>query len=408
MTLRRVTFDDITPGSHCLSDASTIADLADNLSTLTAPLDDRNANWILRDPDEFGLRAPLLALERWIVTDDLIVDAVAIDSIQQGLALRTFNWEPDVPYIYSAMQIQWQREQALLSHIDATILSVTPATSTKLRSVQEVCAQLDIAFTVIPAEVVEVIGRFVGHAAAALREAAPDAPWDEYGFGVDKTYAEVLDQLYGSAAGFARSSFGVERTLFYYEVAASAQVPLVLHPRRRTEMLSIANTCNDAYRAIKATLTTKFEEPLREQLAEHAAPWDLSLPPLADVLVRTAAAHHDSLLSVAKAMKVSNSAVAFRKWLSTMQAELATNSSAGKLSALKSLRELELVAASWLQEFSLNENITHKRRRLELSWVPRVGALLSQLDISIDDPILTRKGYLSFISMWYAPPTSRA
>jgi len=95
-------------------------------------------------------------------------------------------------------------------------------------------------------------------------------------------------------------------------------------------------------------------------------------------------------------------AAAFPRWLSDMQTELATNSAAGKLRALACLQELEKVSASWLAECDVHEQVTHQRRRLQLSWVPRIGALLSQLgDISVDDPILNRKGYLTFISMWY-------
>ncbi|MGH9423867.1 MAG: hypothetical protein ACRD3J_28080, partial [Thermoanaerobaculia bacterium] len=302
------------------------------------------------------------------MTDDLIVDAVALDSIQREPSLRTYDWSPDELLQLTPREIQRAREDALVSHIEETLLQPDPADS-HLGAIQRICGELDVALTVIPFAVVNKISKYLARTAAAIREASPQVQWNDYGFGLDKRYSEVLVHLYGRSAYLGRSNFGVERTLFYYEVAASAQVPLMLHPGRRAEALAIANACQDAYAAVRSSVARAFEEPIRQSLSEHGLAWDLSLPPLAEVIVRSAGEQKVSILAVAKQLKASKAAIAFREWLSDLQTDLASNTAAGNLRALKSLAELEKVAASWLTELDIHEQVTHKKRRLELSWV---------------------------------------
>ena len=101
-------------------------------------------------------------------------------------------------------------------------------------------------------------------------------------------------------------------------------------------------------------------------------------------------------------MKDAKNARAFRKWLADIQVHLAEGTTGGKIEALRILDELKRVASLWTTHLDPTVGVTHKRRELRLSWVPRIGGLLDLLDKpTIRDPILNRKGYLTFVSSWY-------
>src|SRR5689334_10628396 len=111
----------------------------------------------------------------------------------------------------------------------------------------------------------------------------------------------------------------------------------------------------------------------------------VSMAPLAPSQV--AGRKHISILDAAAEMKQSKDATEFRRWLSAVQRCLADDSLSSKLEALRLLDELKRAASSWASQFDVAENVTHKRRKLRLSWVPRIGALLSVLELpTVRDP----------------------
>jgi len=77
----------------------------------------------------------------------------------------------------------------------------------------------------------------------------------------------------------ARSNLGVERTLVYYETAAAAGIPLVLHPFRYEASKAIDAACCDAYLAVKEVLRTTFEGPIRSQLDSLGQTHTVAVPP---------------------------------------------------------------------------------------------------------------------------------
>ncbi len=390
MTEPFVPFGELQPGTHALTDASSLSTLA--RPTLAAALSPSIAREILSDLDSYALAPSLNLLERWIVCDHLVADLIALDSLSASRsAIRSLRHS--------------QSTDALGAHLKRQLL--TPAADAESDDghdldVKSIARKLSISFTLIPSEVFDSCMTILGRTSHAIKSARPDIPWNTFGFGVEKSYGELLVDFYGQAGFLRQSNLGVERTLVYYETAAAAGIPLILHPARYNEALAINHGCCDAYDAVKEVMLKTFEEPIRRQLESLGLSHDIVVPPLVSRLVELAGKDYTSILDAARRVRESANAAEFRKWLATIQLSLAQGTTAGKLEALRMLKELERVASGWVEELDVKSGVTYRRRELRLSWVPRIGALLDLMDKpTVRDPILNRKGYLTFISWWF-------
>lgn len=398
MTPSFVPFHDLQPGAHALTDASSLSELKKHADTLTTKLNPSMARTILNDLDGFALEPSLSLLERWIVVDHLVVDLIAVDSLNASKgAVRSFRYEPSELELltFTGPKLSHHREEAFLDHVKRVW-------NDNLAPLISVAADLSLAFTLIPPDVFETCMDILGRTSQAVQTAHPEVTWGKFGFGREKEYGEVLSKFYGGAAFLAHSHIGVERTLVYYETAAAAGVPLVLHPSRYAEAGAIDAACCDAYESVKAVLRTAFEEPIRRQLDSLGQTLTVAVPPLVSKLIEVAGRDGLSIIEAATQVKDTKNARAFRKWLADIQLHLAQGTTGGKVEALRMLDELRRVASLWTTYLDPTVGVTHKRRELRLSWVPRIGGLLDLLDKpSIRDPILNRKGYLSFVSSWF-------
>jgi hypothetical protein len=345
----------------------------------------------------------LSLLERWIVVDHLAADIIAVDSLNgrdgaiASLRDKGEGVRRTLMFGGHAKEGQ-QREEAFVQYVTGTWHD-------RLESLLSLCAEISLSFTLIPADVFTRCIDILIRTSRAIKEVRPEVHWTDFGWGPEKEYGEILEDFYGDAgyrASLASSNFGVERTLVYYETAAAAGIPLLLHPDRYKEVESIDSACCDAYKSVKELLRTTFEEPIRSQLECLGHTYKVPLPPLVSKLIEIAGAEGLSILEAAKEMKDSKDARAFWKWLGEIQGHLAQGTIGGKVEALKMLDELRRVASDWTKYLDPTVGVTHKRRQLTLSWVPRIGALLDLLDKpTIRDSILNRKGYLSFVSSWF-------
>lgn len=258
-----IQFQDLKPGDHALTDASSLLELKQQADTLTDKLNPASARAILSDSEGFGLGPSLNLLERWIVVDHLAADLIAVDSVNLGTsAVKSFRYElSEIDRItLNDAELAALRDAAFLEHINARFKS------DDLADFMNVTCRLSISFTLIPPQVFARCVELLGRTSKAIKAACPKVRWDTFGFGVDKTYGELLPDFYGYGSALARSNLGVERTLVYYETAAAAGVPLVLHPSRYDEAFAIDVACADAYTAVKEIVRATFEEPIKNQL----------------------------------------------------------------------------------------------------------------------------------------------
>lgn len=403
MTPSFISFHDLKPGVHALTDASSLRELKEHAGTLTAKLTPAIARTILNDLDGFGLEPSLSLLERWIVVDYIVADLIAVDSINDSTGgVRTFRYEPSEldRITLSNPELSRVQEEAFVDHIKRRLLDHD------LAQFRDVTSALSLSFTLIPRNIFEKCMNILSRTSQAIKTTHPQVKWGSFGFGPDKVYGEFLADFYGHAMSLARSNLGVERTLVYYETAAAAGIPLVLHPFRYEASKAIDAACCDAYVAVKEVLRTTFEDPIRSQLDSLGQTHTVAVPPLVSKVVEVAGREGLSIIEAATQMKDAKNARAFRKWLADIQMHLAEGTTGGKLEALRMLDELKRVASLWTTHLDPTVGVTHKRRELRLSWVPRIGGLLDLLDKpTIRDPILNRKGYLTFVSSWFNDKT---
>lgn len=386
--MRLLPFSELLPTVHALSDASSLEELKDHESTLVSPLSPQLAQEIAHEADNFDLRPSLNLLERWIVVDQIVVDAIAAGSMRTRLHSRLWG-HAATNDTDSASQSHEQRLQRIAESICLSGLGVA-------------AEQLDLALTVIPTDVINGFLPSLFRTAKSIRETHPAYPWDQYGFGIEKQYGESLGDNYFEMGDLARSNLGVERTLFYYETAAAAKIPLVLHPERDDQIENIGKACTDAFKAVTRTTQQSFESGLATQLANLGQPCEAPMPPLARMVISFAGKAGISLLAAAAEIKAAPQAAEFRRWLGEIQTHLVAGTSAEKLAGLKLIDELRRTVESWNAHFDVREGVNHRRRALSLKWVPRIGALLGLLGpAKVKDPILNRKGYLAFVSSWY-------
>jgi hypothetical protein len=399
MALSFIPFHDLQPSVHALTDASSVKELKEHANTLTTKLNPSMAQIILNDIDGFGLEPSMSLLERWIVVDSLVVDVIAVDSLNVSTgAVRSFRYEPSQldRRTLTGSDLARRREQAFLDHMKRRLMN------DDLASLRSVTAELPLSFTLIPPDVYKRCRDILFRTSHAVKTAHPKVKWASFGFGPEKEYGEILEKFYGEAGGLARSNFGVERTLVYYEIAATAGVPLVLHPSRFEEVGYIDKACCDAYEAVKEVLRTTFEDPIWSQLDSLGQTHTVPVPPLVSKVVEMAGREGLSIVEAATQMKDSRDARAFRKWLADIQMHLAQGTMRSKVEALRMLDELRRVASLWTTYLDTTVGVTHRRRELRLSWVPRIGGLLDLIDKpTLRDPILNRKGYLTFVSSWF-------
>jgi hypothetical protein len=398
--LQFTNYSEISPPVFTLTDASSLWEIAEHESTLSTPLNPAIAQEVLNNLDEFALLPSLSFLERWIVVETVAVDMLAVASVHPGRPLRELLAGEDTAS--SSTGRERNRHERFTRTLKAKILGAGIRDDEWFSKVRSVANKLTLAFTSIPPEIFERCAHIVGEASHALRAAHPSIPWDTYGFGLEKGHGEALVDLYGTASFLARSNFGVERTLLYYEVAAAAGVSLILHPNRFEEVLAIDSASVDAYAAVRDVIRRTVEEPVRRQLETLGIKQSIACPALIAKLITEAGKQGMSIVDVARAIKDSREARSFRQWLSGIEDALNSGTTAGRMQALRMLRELQNVATSWAEELDVTLGSKYKRRQLHLSWIPRIGGLLEMLKApTIKDPILNRKGYLTFMSSWF-------
>jgi hypothetical protein len=331
-----VAFHDLKPGTHAITDGGSVSELSNNASMLSQKLNPSMARTILNDLDGFGLEPSLGLLERWIIVDYLVADVIAVDSLTHSEgAVRSFRYEPSAfeHRTFNRPELSRNREEAFLDHVKRVW-------NDNLAPLMSVAAEVSLSFTLIPPAIFERCADTVGRTSQAIKAAHPSVPWNSFGFGLEKEYGEFLVDFYGEASFLARSNFGVERTLFYYEIAAAAGVPLVLHPDRYDEAWAIDAACCDAYGSVKEVLRTAFEDPIRNQLDSLGQTHAVAVPALVSKLIQIAGKEGLSIIEAAAQMKDSKNARAFRKWLAEIQMHLAQGTTGGKVEVLRMLARI--------------------------------------------------------------------
>lgn len=183
------------------------------------------------------------------------------------------------------------------------------------------------------------------------------------------------------------------RALFYLELSRILDVTLLLHPKK-TEYLTelgqaLEASWGDAYRIMTESVRTglKFQEG------------ELSIPPLADEIIRLAKVERCSLVEAAKKLHQSREMIALRKLIQEIGA-LATrhrNVEARRLLSKEANAIVEAVASRQSPDGIIS------RRTVNLAELPSIGWLLKvfgKREITVPDLILHEQPYVTLFSRW--------
>ncbi|MBF0456406.1 MAG: hypothetical protein HQK99_00735 [Nitrospirae bacterium] len=383
-----------------LIDISSLSEMSKHGSSIVSNLNNGLMQLFLSEAqsDKYGLPTIPPILERFIVHDFLVCDIVALDSIQgMAIAVKYRREKPKERFN--------KKDYNSLSGYSNLLLNREESKNSKnVNFIIELANKLPLKFTYIPNELYNYCDKLIRNTSNSIKNIDVNTPWNNYGFGGEKSYQDNRSNFLDCDNHICRSNLGVERTIFYYEIAAAARVPIVLHPARNVEMMNINRAIIDAYKTIKQRLKEKFENPINHLFSNINIDISLQYPALSMYMLKLSAKRGQSLLQTVLEIRETKEAKAFRNWLKNIQYGLVDDSYKEKFNALKLLNEIDKITKVWIDELNTSAGISYKPRSITLSKLPRIGLISSLLDdISFPDPILVNtKSYLTFISQWYA------
>jgi hypothetical protein len=119
---------------------------------------------------------------------------------------------------------------------------------------------------------------------------------------------------------------------------------------------------------------------------------DLSIPPVAELVLRFAKKKRCSLREATLAIRDSEHARAFRNWCSIF-ASHTEDGRPGAKKQIEMIAQLDDVCRMWRE--NVNEGVQYKTRKLNLEHLPKIGGVLKALNMqeafTIKDPILLPK-----------------
>lgn len=401
-----IPFESIYDSDCAIVDANSLAELSKVSDNLHSTLNDRLALMLTDDiqgKNEYGLKDILPVLEYFVVRDFLVADFSAIDSIQtdgeivKAAMNRINNSIPECAMVSTGLV---DIDRLLFNYFSQKMLREKQNNDTDKCKLLEISKVFPLRFTHIPMKMSDNILRSIYRLTSVLEKVNSEICWRSYGHGEEKKYHDTRAFFGGSQIN--RSHLGVERTLFYYELSRSLGVPIVFHPARNIEVLNINKTLIDAFHLIKRKLKEGFEIPIEIGASDIGINLAIKQPALAMYIIRQAGAHRISIVESLRKMRETKLAKEFRKWLNQIQHSLIDSSTSAKMNVMKLLRELEITVERWVSDLDINSGVCFKRRKIDISKLPKIGILLSIIgDVSIKDPILNPKAYLTFISSWY-------
>lgn len=401
-----IPFERIYESNCAIVDASSLAELSEVSSMLHSPLDARLAQMLTADiqgEDEYGLKNILPVLEYFVIRDFLVADFSAVDSIQTDgkivkTALDRIMSKADI--MVRVGLVEFNKDHELFNYFSQKMFGGQKCKDTDKCKLLELSKVFPLRFTHIPIKMSDKVLRPIHQITHVLQQVNSEIPWGSYGFGEEKKYHDTRHFFGGS--GISRSHLGVERTLFYYEVGRSVGAPVIFHPSRNIEVAKINRTLVDAFHLIKRKLKEGFEIPIEIKSSDIGINLAIKQPALAMNIIRQAGARSISIAESLCEIRESKLANDFRKWLNQIQHSLLDSSISEKMNVMKLLKELEKTVEKWASELNVDSGVSFKRRKIDISKLPKVGVLLSILgEVSIKDPILNPKPYLTFISSWY-------
>jgi hypothetical protein len=387
----------------------------------------------------FEPKENVLSVEQVRLTPTILTDATSLNNFDK-LADPEFT-RPMEPWCVmdAGFTIQYNILQSIILHDQIVVDSILIDSDSEVRNALELCPDV-IRGVYLPFYVRQRIGqrldRFVT-SDLALQTGLDKKEFQEFRFAdgseqakYDKAATQerrLVPLDYTSdpyiarfESGFpadvpsvlVRSSSSVGRAHFYAELSRELQIPLVPDPHKsryleRVIKLNGAGALND----VPSRVVTEFDVEVTKKLEEDSAgivSHDLTIPAVAEYVLRFAQKYKISLLTAALEIRGTSNAINFRSWCGRLASALAQGR-AGTREQQELLRELHEVTKHWSKD--INEMVEYKTRKMSFDKIPVVGAVLKAASMStwtVRDPILKPSKpvtYLLFLNDLLRPPT---
>jgi hypothetical protein len=193
----------------------------------------------------------------------------------------------------------------------------------------------------------------------------------------------------------------LSRAHFYLELARELGIPLVVDPvRSRYFKVLFQQIRKNLKEGTPEKIIARFDSTVLEpEIDEGFISVDLSIPAVAELVLRFAKKKQCSLRDATIAIRESKHACAFRNWCSIF-ASLEEKGRPGAKEQIEMLAQIDEVCRIWRDD--VKEGVRYKTRKLNLEHLPIIGGVLKALNmqesLTVKDPILVpRKKYSYFL-----------
>lgn len=221
-------------------------------------------------------------------------------------------------------------------------------------------------------------------------------------YGPDKAAHDGLHNSDMLMPSFANSDDSIQRALYYLEISRIGSLPLVISDAKTNLLKKLKEETTrfiHEYLSQHALSSVSFYSSLDQQGASVVSS---ELPPLQDLIVRRSLEQVQSPLSVAKEIKDSPPARAYREKLHELWL-LRNADFASKQKAAVEVGNL----ADRITGFAADPSseIRYRRRKINLEFIPLIGPLLKATgaaEFDIKDPLITPAPKVDiFLSSWF-------
>lgn len=312
-----------------------------------------------------ALQQRLLFLEQLVVTDEMVVDQIALTkgmtTLPAGLESCFCKIQP-APETYRAAADQAQKLKSKLRNSEYGI------------------------------------GKNL--------ELVPKLSQDPFWSMPEKKYHDILfKNALGSSLADSSDSLG--RALFYLEFSHQLGITPTLSSGKKDWLNHFEE---GIVPSVHSRIVNLFDKTISEQLStvllDVTGVCELAPPPVAELIVRTCLTENRALDEVTMEIRESKEAKSYRKLLATIRDSL-MGGRPGIIEAAKATSALSDLAHLWGEALDPKLGVYREKRTLNFKHLPLIGKLLetaSMSEVEIKDYILNSPpGYLAFISSWYDP-----
>jgi hypothetical protein len=216
----------------------------------------------------------------------------------------------------------------------------------------------------------------------------------------------------GVPAYCLNSDMTATRAHFYLELARELGIPLNIDPVRSAYLLATLGKANEAFPGgVPARVVQDFINRITAEEKDDLFVFDLTIPPVAELVLRTAQRRRISLGTAVLEVRNSKNAKTFRDWCSRLFSLREEGGIGVRNESRRMKAEFTKACETWASDAA--EGVDYKTRKISLGDLPLVGKILKAVNMDeflIKDPVISSSRnlrYFLFLNDLLRPPRPR-